>query len=931
MEANANPNPTALNVINFGIGGAAPFVITPATPLPPIVKRVFIDGYTQPGASPNTLPPGEGTNAVLLIELADTVPGSLPPGTNGLVILAGNSAVRGLVIRNFPNNGILLQQRPGNHIEGNYIGTNVAGNLTRPNGNNGILIQTIGPEGNFIGGTSFSQRNVISGNTDDGVEIGPPSMNNLVQGNFIGLTANGLPRLNPSAPPSPLNPSMGNLSDGAFINDSPNNTIGGSAPNAGNLISNNGDDGVDISFAGATNNGVQGNRIGTDANGNLDYGNGSDGVEIFGGANQNNVGGEIANESNLISGNGVNGVFITGSGTDQNRVQGNLIGANIARSASIPNGVDGVRISNVAQQNTVKGNRIEGNSQHGVSIIGVPTGPTTAYNEALTNFIGSSTLPNGVDGINLSAGARFSLLSSNNVGNNLNNGITITGPSNDNQVTANSVLGNLGAGVEVSNGATTNAIGGTIPAAANYIIGNGGPGVLIAGAAVTTVRRNVIAFNIGDGVMVGGGLSNSILTNSIYLNGSLGIDLFSPVDPASGVTPNDAGDGDTGANTLQNYPVLTSVTRASGSLTVNGTLNSVANQTYTIEFFSNPSLDPTGFGEGQTFIGTTSATTDAGGNASFSFTATTPLTASCGKFITATATDAGGNTSEFSFRAIAPCSPADFDGDGRTDISVWRPSTGVWWITNSANNSVNTFLFGTDGDRIAPGDYDGDGRTDYAVFRPSTNTWYAFLSSNGVVQIITFGLGSDIIAPADFDGDCRTDIAVFRPSTGTWYILQSSNGDVVILQFGSDGDVPVPSDYDGDGRADITVWRPSNGFWYRRNSSNGQVEFTQFGLSGDKPAPGDYDGDGRTDVVVYRPSTGTWFLLQSSAGFTAVLFGASEDRPAPGDYDGDGRTDIAVWRPSSGQWFILPSGGGLIVTPFGTSGDAPVPSAYIPD
>ncbi len=283
--------------------------------------------------------------------------------------------------------------------------------------------------------------------------------------------------------------------------------------------------------------------------------------------------------------------------------------------------------------------------------------------------------------------------------------------------------------------------------------------------------------------------------------------------------------------------------------------------------------------------------------------------------------------------AIARNKNADFDGDGKADISVFRPDSAAWYFISSANSSTSGGAFGAVGDIPAPGDYDGDGKTDFAVFRPADGSWH-MLTKAGVYRTRVFGASGDIPVAADYNGDGKTDNAVFRPSDSTWYISNSDSlGTYTYTQFGQAGDKPSPGDYDGDGKADLAVFRPNGGtgteWWISK--SNGGVFATQFGVPTDKAAPMDYTGDGKADIAFWRPSTGDWYVLRSEdLSYFAFPFGIDGDVPASGDFDGDGKADTAVFRPSNGVWYLLRSQAGFTAVQFGLASDRPVENAYLP-
>ncbi len=590
INAGANTNADVVAVGTYGTADTIQFNIPGAGPHTLTVGAVALPTLNVPVILDGTTEPGSsantlavGNNAVLNIVLQGST-----PGIHGLTFFPGasGSVVRGLVISGHLF-GIQLQASNVT-VAGNFIGTNRAGTAAAANAV-GVNITNGNLGNNLIGGTTPADRNTISGNTGSAIIINS-QLTNTIQGNYIGVNAAGTAALaNQSG--SIVYGSLGGVAIGGLVIGGPTAQPG---TGAGNVISGNGASGIEIVASTGTTVGagfIEGNLIGLNAAGTTAIPNTGSGIFIddvdlgtsgVARVGPISIGSVTAGTGNVISGHG-NGVLARAVNT---RLRRNFIGTDITGNLAIPN-TFGVEISTVGA--------FEASATFGSPIPG--EGNVIAGNQ--------------------SDGVRIFLATATLQGNRIG-------------VAANDTpLGNGGFGVFVDSGAAF--LGGTSPSDGNVIAHNGDTGV--------QVRIGSPAVRNASDAMI---RNNRIFNNGVVPNAGLGINNSAP----DLVTVNDAGDGDSGPNGLQNFPVITSATIAAGSVTISGTLNSTANTLFDIDLFSSPSCDPFGHGEGQTVLGDLDVTTDGSGNASFG---PVVLVIPAGQTIlTATATSPNDQSSEFS-------------------------------------------------------------------------------------------------------------------------------------------------------------------------------------------------------------------------------------------------------------------------------------------
>jgi hypothetical protein len=352
------------------------------------------------------------------------------------------------------------------------------------------------------------------------------------------------------------------------------------------------------------------------------------------------------------------------------------------------------------------------------------------------------------------------------------------------------------------------------------------------------------------------------------------------------------------------------------------------------------------WGDGATSSGSIGAGPGAGFSVSGSHRYTTP-----GRHaIAVTIQDSGGTQATAGETAIVALTPADFNGDGKTDLAVYGPygpgGANRLAVLESGGGTINQTIGGPL-DQPVSGDFDGDGKTDVAVYGPygpgGMNRLLVQESGGGVINK-AFGGPKDRLVSGDFDGDGKTDIAVYGPygpgGLNRLAVLESG-GAVINLPFGGPLDTFVAGDFDGDGKTDIAVYGPYGPGGVGRLAvleSGGSSFVKVFGGPLDQPVAGDFDGEGRTDIAVYGPygpgGVGRLAVLESSGGAFVKVFGGPLDRFVSGDFDGDGKTDIAVFGPygpnGAGRLAVLFSGGGAMSTNFGRANDIPLPPPLSP-
>lgn len=602
-----------LIVDGFGVGVSVPHLDASGSPnVGDLIQGNFIGNYFTYPVDPNTGSPLPSPNNVAVAGLGNSLQGVLLDSNN--VTVGGTNPQENNVIAGNGQEGVQIQSdATGDVVEGDQIG--IMGPSTnglyyqRGNGAEGVVVLGSSDQ---IGGPISAAGNLISANKSNGIRIsGPVATRTIVAANYIGLPPGGGYKFGTG------NPGNGDAGDGILIENSALNQIGGSTSAFGNAISSNSGAGIYITGASSTGNTILNNMIGVTADGSAAKGNAQAGVADY-------SPGTVIGPGNVISGN-ARGVVISGPNATGVVVQGNMIGTDITGTLDLGNAGEGVLIDN-ASGNTVTGNA-NGSQVISGNLVGVAitssssTLPASSLNLVAGNLIGSdksglNPLPNAQQGVLIDSANGNTIGGSTAAARNLisanNTGVLITGSSASSNllqgnyigtdITGSAPLPNEVDGVDIKDDAAGNLIGGS-----------------------STAAGNVIAFNPGDGVLVDTGFFNSILTNSIFSNSGLGIELLD------------------GGNHSQPAPVLTSIQSVVSGTMILGTVQGTPSTPYTIQFFSNAVSGP----EGKTFLGQVAVTTDASGSASFTANLAAALDPTQ-PYITATATNASGDTSEFS-------------------------------------------------------------------------------------------------------------------------------------------------------------------------------------------------------------------------------------------------------------------------------------------
>src|ERR1043165_6776506 len=833
----------------FNTGGAGVHTISPASALPAITAPVIIDGYTQPGASQNTLTGGD--NAVIQIELDGTNAGTT---ASGLVITGGSSTVRGLAVNRFGTGGMtsvtsggtgIELNSDGNTVAGCFVDTDAAGAPALPNINDGVGGTG---NGNTIGGSTAAARNILSGNDREGLLLLSTSAANDVFGNYIGTNLNG-------------SAALANGAEVVIFGLSNTNRVGGTNAGEGNLISGNLDSGVIIVHT-THDNLVRGNLIGTNLAGSVALPNQNDGVQIFDTASNNIVGGSTAAARNVISGNSRDGVRVGSTGTG-NVVSRNLIGTATDGSDAVANGEDGGLIAGGANL-TVGGatgsyaNTIAFNSGRGVNLSGGATGDRIAVNSIHDN--GSLGIDLGGEGV---------------TPNDAGDGDAGQNGLQNFPVLTSATLFGQNVGVAGTLNSTANTVF-TLQFFSNTACdssGNGEGASFVGSGTVKTDASGNAPFNFYfENVTAAGDQLTATATDpagdtsefSACLNAAAvtacGAESFSAATGfAAGTTPISVAVGDFNGDGRADLALTNQTTSSVSVLLGDGMGGFLSANSFTVgaDPLSVAVGDFNGDGHADLAVANRNSNT-----ASVLLGDGTGGLGAARNFNTGTSPDG----------IVA----ADFNGDGKLDLVTSNAGTNDISVLlgDGAGNfgAATSFNIGDSPNTVAAGDFNGDGNLDIVTANFSNNVSVLLGAGTG-----GFGAGPPFavgtlpvsVAVGDFDGDGNPDIVTANRGTNNVSVLlgDGTGGFGPAASFATEnGPVAVAvGDINGDGKEDIVT---ANLFARNASVLNGDgagnfgaPQSLPAGAAPQSVAASDFNGDGKPDLAVANNTTNNVAVL----------------------------------------------------------------------